>query len=134
MIALTREALEIMEREAVAAYPLECCGLLVGTDDAFLRAEPSRNMVEGRDRFEVDPALRFRLMRALEGGPHRIVGHYHSHPDGLARPSETDLSMAWEPDLLWVIVPVSRGRAGAAACFRVDADGRGFSPVPMALA
>lgn len=134
MIRLPPELLAEMRRLAEAAYPEECCGLLVGRREAeaivVFRLAPSPNVAEGdrRRTFEVSPQVRFDLMRELQGGAEEIVGHYHSHPDGAAEPSATDLAMAWEPDLAWVILAVP----GDAAAFRVD-EGQGFRPVPLAV-
>lgn len=104
-----------------AAYPSEACGLLVGHDDSVdaartvtvSRVEPSTNVAEGDDRshFEVDPALRLRLQKDLRGGPERVIGLYHSHPNSGAQPSSTDLAAAWEPDLVWLVTSVIDGQA-----------------------
>lgn len=114
-------------REAERSYPNECCGLLVGRSNVseecvVTRVEPSANVAESgiRDRFEVDPALRFRIMRELGDGPLRIIGHYHSHPDHPAEPSAHDLEMAFEPELVWLIVGVAAGRAGPATAHVID--------------
>lgn len=120
---LTRIRLPVVMRRGLlaplrAAYPREGCGLLVGRleggagDTVRITAvHPTANVHDsGRpDRFEVDPAVRIRLMRALRGGPDALVGHVHSHPDAPAVPSETDRHHAFEPDLIWLIV----GLAGA---------------------
>ena len=121
MIELARAHLAALARAAEEAYPEECCGLLVGTLEGghrrVTRIAPSANVAEGdrRRRFEVDPRLILKFQRELRGGAERLVGHYHSHPDGPAAPSATDLEMAWEPDLAWLIVPVAAGRAGPPA-------------------
>jgi proteasome lid subunit RPN8/RPN11 len=116
---------------AEAAYPHECCGLLAGHGDgagglAVTRVAPSANVCEtrSRDRFEVDPRVRFELMRELDGGPDRIIGHYHSHPDHPAIPSRQDLDMAFEPDLVWLILSVMKGSAGEATAHLLDRDQR----------
>jgi proteasome lid subunit RPN8/RPN11 len=100
------------------AYPGECCGLIVGhsTPDghiAVTRIVPSANVANppGNDRFEVAPKVRFDTMRELVGSNERIVGHYHSHPDQPAKPSPTDLAMAFEPELIWLITHVAKGQA-----------------------
>jgi [CysO sulfur-carrier protein]-S-L-cysteine hydrolase len=117
---------------AEAAYPRECCGLLAGrtTPGGILvtRVVASRNTADGdqRDRFEVDPQVRFDLMRALEGSDERLVGHYHSHPDHPAIPSATDRRMAHEPDLVWLITAVAAGRATATRAWRPVAKVSGF--------
>ena len=124
-------------REAVeAAYPEEGCGLLIGRRDGqrilVARAIASANLAEDRQhRFEVDPRLRLGLQRALRGGPEDIVGHFHSHPDGRAEPSEADLQSAYEPALVWLIASVERGRQVALKGFRVAADRSRFEPAPL---
>ena len=125
-----------------AAYPAEACGLLVGRTEGrgllVTRVAASANLAaaEGRaDRFEIDPRLRFQLMRELgEDGPERLIGHYHSHPDHPARPSKTDRAMAWEPELVWVITAVTAGRAARTRAYRVDPGGGGFRALALITA
>lgn len=108
-------------------YPEESCGLLVGRRLAcgtveVSEAHPGANVadVARHRRFEIDPALRFRLMRTLAGGTETIVGHYHSHPDQPAVPSGHDLAMAFEPELVWLITSITAGQAAETAAFRID--------------
>lgn len=116
---------------AERAYPEECCGLLIGSrsegavhiDEA---AESANVAGDRRRRFEIDPALRLMLMRKLRGGGSGIVGHYHSHPDGPAEPSAHDAAMAFEPELIWLLVPVRRGEAAAPGAFLFDAGAGSF--------
>jgi proteasome lid subunit RPN8/RPN11 len=100
-----------VERIALGAAPLEACGLLEGTIQGsqykVTAIHPSQNMAsEPADRFEVDPRLLLRLQKDLRGGPTALVGIYHSHPRGPAAPSATDLAMAWQLELVWVITAV----------------------------
>jgi proteasome lid subunit RPN8/RPN11 len=90
------------------AYPLECCGLLEGSETpigwrvdvvheaANLAETPSR-------RFLIDPKLQFHLLRSLRGSGRRIIGCFHSHPGGEAMPSEEDRRQARETGFLWLI-------------------------------
>lgn len=128
---------------AEAAYPEEGCGLLAGRDAAdgtsvVTRLAESVNVADGdrRRTFEVDPKVRFDLMRTLEGdaGGERILGHYHSHPDHPAEPSATDLGMAFESDLVWLIVGVEAGRATALRGFRLNAAADGFEEIEVTTA
>jgi proteasome lid subunit RPN8/RPN11 len=118
VILLPPALLGRIEAAARAAYPEECCGLLIGfrEPDGRLRVTqvaPSDNIVPPprRDRFEVDPAVRFATVRRLRGSREEIVGHYHSHPDGPARPSAHDAAQAYEPELAWLIVAVAGDRS-----------------------
>jgi proteasome lid subunit RPN8/RPN11 len=138
VIVLPRPLRDQIVRFAEHAYPEECCGLLIGHDDGrarvtVTRVAPSRNVAEGRERdsFEVDPQLRFDLMRELNHGPDRIIGHYHSHPDNPARPSARDRAMAWEPELIWVIVSVREGRVSQVAAHLLEPLARRFREIPI---
>ena len=118
MILLPAALLRRIEVAAQAAYPEECCGLLIGFRESeggvqITRVEESANVAppSRRDSFEVDPALRFATMRRLRAGREEIVGHYHSHPDGPARPSGRDAAQAYEPELVWLIVAIAGDRS-----------------------
>lgn len=138
MIRAPRALLDRIRALAVAAYPCECCGLLLGrplgADDLVLTdIAPSRNVTRGspRDSFEVDPALRLRLSRSLRGGAETIVGHYHSHPDRPATPSQRDAGAAWEPDLIWLIVAVTAAGSSELAAFRFEPPRNAFRPLTI---
>lgn len=138
MITMSAHMLRAIEAAAESAYPEECCGLLAGhrqpSDDLVItRVQPSPNVAGGdrRRRFEVDPQVRFDLMRAVEKGPDGIVGLYHSHPDHPAEPSAHDLSMVYEPDLVWLITAVEKGRAVGTTAHALSEDGSRFVEVKL---
>ncbi|MBT5676877.1 MAG: M67 family metallopeptidase [Rhodospirillaceae bacterium] len=146
MLLLKREDLKQIADQAEAAYPLEACGLLAGFHSAdgdivVTQVAPSKNVAEPaqNDRFEIDPEMRLSLMRelragapkALKGAGRSIIGHYHSHPDGTARPSATDLSMAWEPDLVWLITAVVDGQAVQSTAHLLSEGGTRFNDIGL---
>jgi len=139
-VLLSPAQLQAIERAAEAAYPEEACGLLVGRAGPggawqVNAVEASANVAEPprTRRFEVDPRLRLRLERELRDGPDAIIGVYHSHPNGSAAPSETDISMIFEPDMIWLITAVTDGRAGATMAYRPTEDGAAFRPLGLDL-
>lgn len=138
MIRVPPPLLAEIEAAALAAWPEEACGLLVGREDGdglrVTRVAASPNVAEGdrRRRFEVSPQLRFDLMRELRGGADRLIGHFHSHPDGPAVPSAHDRERAFEPDLIWLILPVSQHGAGRARVWQADAEATaGFREIAL---
>ena len=151
MIVIPRDVLRQIVAAAEAAYPAECCGLLAGrprpngTIDV-IRAHPSDNLGKAPDRFEIDPRLWVDLARALGRGPTKVVGLYHSHPDGPAQPSAIDLEAAWGEELIWVIVSVAgnpaeetradapRGQAVHVTAHILDHGGQQFREVPLRTA
>jgi proteasome lid subunit RPN8/RPN11 len=122
---------------AEATYPEEVCGLLVGRQSGentlLTRAVHSINVADGdrRRRFEVDPKVRFDVMRTLEGTDDSIVGHFHSHPDQPAEPSSFDREMIFEPGFLWLIVSVVDGQAVQVGCFRPTSRPKQFRRVSL---
>lgn len=140
MIVLEPGQMAEITAAAEAAYPEECCGLLVGSGAGppepgyrVSRVVVSENKaLGGRDtRFEVDPALRLALQRQLRGGPDSVIGLFHSHPDGAAEPSPRDLDSAWEPELVWLIVAVSAGRVTRAAAHVLVNNNTRFDEIPL---
>lgn len=134
-IRLTAEQAETIRREGARAYPAECCGLLIGSIEQGERrvAEvvPVRNDRRGEDGrrgFRISPEAYWRLERRARLAGRKIVGVYHSHPDGPADPSEADVEDAWTR-LSYLILEVTDGRPGALRSW-TPRDGRaGFRPL-----
>jgi proteasome lid subunit RPN8/RPN11 len=123
---------------ARAAWPKECCGLLVGrdTDDgaALLveRVIPSPNIAAPSEtKFEIEPALRIKLEKELRGTQSRIIGHYHSHPDGPPLPSPTDALQIYEPELIWLIIGSEENGQAELAAFVPVSEGKSFTPLSL---
>lgn len=135
MMRLPADLAARLARLAEAAWPDEACALLVGDEDAIREILPAANVAaDKRKGFEIDPATQFALRRRLRENPDQglLIGHWHSHPNGRAEPSQMDAAMAYEADLLWLISPVQDGRAGAPAAFRPRQAG-GFTQVDLQI-
>lgn len=116
-----------MLEEARRAAPEECCGLLLGRDGVIAEARPAANIApERRRRFEIDPQALVDAYRAARSGEAQIIGYYHSHPMGPAKPSAVDQAMAARDGKVWAIV----GETGIA--FWRD-DEEGFEPLSYAM-
>lgn len=135
-LLLTKAQGKALRDHAVTAYPRECCGLLIGRDEAgdarVTQVVPSVNLdpAGGARAFEVDPALILSWHKRLRGGAERILGHYHSHPNEPARPSPTDLERAWDPGMVWLILSVGRGKLTELGAFQYEEEGQGTKGSP----
>ena len=141
MIVLPPLLLKQICDAAEAAFPEECCGLIVGRVAAPGRVLASRlaaseNVADDdrQRRFEVDPRIRLRLEQELRGGPERVVGVYHSHPGHRAQPSARDLTLAYEPDLVWLITSVIDGQAVQTTAHALEPAGRQFHEILLRTA
>ena len=88
--------------------PDECCGLLVGMADQVDEAVRTPSVERSPNRYQVDPAAHFALIKRLRGSDRTIVGAYHSHPRSVAEPSLSDIGEAYDPEFLYVIVSLAR--------------------------
>lgn len=114
-----------------AAFPREACALLVGDQDLRIaEIVPAANVATDPEReFELDPAVHIATLRRLResGGTNRIIGHWHSHPNGRDEPSAKDAAMIGDPGLVWLITAVHDGRALPVRAFQAVAAGDGFA-------
>jgi proteasome lid subunit RPN8/RPN11 len=104
-LLLADDLREQIAREARAAFPRECCGLIEGDALRVAALHPARNISEDADRFEIDPADHFRALRMARANGRAIIGCYHSHPNGRAEPSARDGD--GEDGFLWLIAAIS---------------------------
>lgn len=124
---VTSGVMATLREEAARAAPEECCGLLLGEGERITEARPAENVADDRrTRFEIDPkALLAAYKAAREGGP-KVIGYYHSHPDGHPVPSATDCDHASGDSRLWAIV------SGGRIAFWRDGEA-GFTPIEVTV-
>ncbi len=104
---------------ARAEAPNEACGLIAGTGAAAERGLatrwlPARNRAASPLRYEVHPDDLVRAVLALDDAGEVIWAIVHSHVRSPARPSPTDVSLAFYPDALYVLVSLSPTEADPA--------------------
>ena len=133
-VVLSPPAVAELRRLAVAAYPDEGCGVLVGATGATLQVTAvtcgSNLAARARDRFELDPLDILHAERQARRAGLDVVGFWHSHPDHPAEPSGLDTERAW-PDYLYVIVSTSARGTGDLRGWILSPDGDGFREVRM---
>ena len=92
------------------AYPRECCGVLLGTEDyRILEGRPLNNRVREDAallHFQMDPLEIYRLEREAEEKGLCCLGFYHSHPDHAAVPSRED-QQYMIPEQFYLIISVT---------------------------
>lgn len=105
---------------ALAAWPREACGLLEGPDAsrvtavvrcANLHDDPER-------RYTIDPEAFLRAEHTARVRGRAIVGTWHSHPHGDARPSATDIEQAW-PGWSYLIAGVTNEGMRELRCWSI---------------
>jgi proteasome lid subunit RPN8/RPN11 len=98
--------------QARAEYPNEACGVIVGDRAAAaggtaLRFEPTRNKAGSPYRYEIHPDDLLRLTIETDDADEVFWAIVHSHVRSPARPSPTDVGLAFYPDALHVLVSLA---------------------------
>ncbi len=138
MITISRDNICKLAEHSTKKWPEEACALLIGRRNAVshcnvTRIEISENISDRPEIwFEIDPGLRIGLERELRDKTEEIVGVFHSHPSGPARPSTTDADMVIERHLFWVIGDLSDGQWLTMNAFQPMHD-QGFRQVPLTI-
>lgn len=131
--------LELVEREALAAYPEECCGALLGhlggqqpwwaqVREVAVAANSATD--RRRERYVIDPTHLLGIQKEARQRGLDVVGYYHSHPDHGPIPGRFDLESAWH-GVGYLILAVDEGRVTDVKCWRLESDGKSFHEVDI---
>jgi len=130
-IAMTHTAMHKIRVHAMEAYPEECCGILMGNEEAegkevydVYRIGNAKEENRTR-RFLITPEEYRRGEAAAAAEGLAVMGFYHSHPDHPARPSQFDLDHAW-PWCSYVIAAVEQRIPAAVKSWVLKEDRSGF--------
>ena len=96
---------EAMIRHSLSAAPLEACGLVAaGSEERAVMAYCLTNLDASPVSYTLDPSEHIRALHHAERNGWHLAAVFHSHPDGPAVPSATDVAKALEPEWLYFIV------------------------------
>lgn len=141
MIKIPADVLRGIYDTAEAAYPYECCGVLIGTTDekadrtvhTFRRCK-NNNKERAADRYDMDPLDFMRAEREFEKSSWEIIGIYHSHPDHPSRASQTDTDRAVEIMAYgwsYIIVSVQNGKMASVQSWVLNETEKRFYEEPL---
>jgi proteasome lid subunit RPN8/RPN11 len=116
MLRLTLEQRRRIEEHARRELPNECCGILLGTRTADTKTVSEvlvcRNAASNpRTRYEIAPKELVAAQKEARSTGVEIIGFYHSHPNGPAEPSQTDLREAYWVGCSYAILALNSGAA-----------------------
>ena len=119
MFAIEKHYIDEMIAHARQEAPLECCGVLGGRDGRVLKLYQATNAEHSRYRYNIGSQELFRINRECEKNGWQFLAIYHSHPDGAAYPSPTDVERASWPESLYFIVSLSSPEKPEVRAFRI---------------
>ena len=127
MVILSQREFDRFRVQAEAAYPEECCAILLGNRDGEVRwvsrVVPALNVHEDPDhRYEIAPQALITAQRKAREEGLEILGFAHSHPDAAAAPSATDLEQAYWLGCTYGIASVEDGAFRGLRFYRLDGE------------
>lgn len=113
VLDIRRNEIQKFFYHAAAAYPKECCGILLGSKkdgkvEEIYQARNADAIDRQRLHFVINPLEIYRIEKEAEKRKKRIIGFYHSHVDCPAVLSAED-ERSMIPGLLYMIISVING-------------------------
>lgn len=110
-ISITQEAYDSLLSQALKESPKEACGYLLGLDNSLVVENfPMTNIDKSEEHFSFDPKEQFAALNHARKKNFRIIGNWHSHPNTPSRPSQEDIRLAYDKNILYFILSLKDGQ------------------------
>ncbi len=127
MISIPQSIINGIIQQALTELPNEACGLLTGKENLVIKQHPLTNTDHSPEHFSFDPREQFAVLNEARKENQQIIANYHSHPATPARPSQEDIRLAYDPNIIYIIVSLA-GEEPDIKAFRIK-DGESQSVV-----
>lgn len=107
MILIPKHIIDGIIAQAKNELPNEACGLLIGKNNEVTKQYPMTNIDHSPEHFSFDPTEQFQVLRSARTNELEIIANYHSHPETPSRPSVEDIRLAYDPNIVYLIVSLA---------------------------
>ncbi len=108
-----------MVEHAKKESPLECCGILGGKNHSVEKAFELKNAEESPIRYSMAAQEQLRMFEEMEKESIDMIAIYHSHPHTIPFPSETDVKLAFYPEVVSIIISSMEEQNPEVKAFRI---------------
>ena len=122
MIKIPKPIYIAMIEHARKESPLECCGILSGKDGIVQKSFELRNAEQSPIRYSMSPRDQLGIFEEMDREALEMVAIYHSHTHTIPFPSETDVRLAFYPEVFSVIISLKEEKNPLVKAFRVQKD------------
>lgn len=106
-ITIDKDVVDEIVRQARRQLPDEACGYLLGKGTRVTAQYPMTNADHSPRHFSFVPREQFEAVRFARKERLDVVGNWHSHPASPSRPSDEDIRLAYDPDILYFILSIA---------------------------
>lgn len=115
MVYISRNDVDNIFKYCISMAPKEACGLLagdiVGEDRYIKKVYMLENIDDSETHFSMEPKEQIKAIKDMRELGLKMIGNFHSHPKSLAIPSAEDIRLAYESDVIYMIVSLAQGEA-----------------------
>ena len=119
MIRIPKSIFNGMVEHAKKESPLECCGILGGKDHTVGKVFELQNAEKSPIRYSMAPQEQLKVFEEMEKESIDMIAIYHSHPHTIPFPSETDVKLAFYPEVVSVIISLMEEQYPVVKAFRI---------------
>lgn len=120
MIQIPEGIYRRMIEHAKQESPLECCGILSGKAQTVERAFELQNAEKSPTRYSISPLEQLKVFEEMEKESLEMIAVYHSHTHTIPFPSETDVKLAFYPDISSVIISLKDEKDPVVKAFQIS--------------
>lgn len=119
-VKILTQVYEDMVGHCRSAVPEEACGLLAADSGGrAVRAYRLTNLDASPVSYTLDPSEHIKALHDAEAQGWHLAAVFHSHPNGPAIPSRTDVAKALEPEWLYIIIGLMEPGGPSVRGFRI---------------
>lgn len=116
---ITRSIINDLLSHAREGYPNEVCGLMAGRDGIVSRIFRTTNIEKSSVSYMMEPTEQFRAFKDMRTDGLELMAIYHSHPTSPAYPSQTDVRLAYYPEVAYVIASMQKAGSPEIRGFKI---------------
>ena len=106
-MTIEREVFEKIVAQAREELPNESCGYLLGIDDTVTENYRMTNADHSSEHFSFIPHEQFAAVKYARNNGLKVLANWHSHPSTPSRPSQEDIRLANDPNILYLILSLA---------------------------
>ena len=104
---IERDVFERIVAQAREELPNESCGYLLGKDDTMTENYRMTNADHSPEHFSFIPQEQFAAVKYARNNGLKVLANWHSHPSSPSRPSQEDIRLANDPNILYLILSLA---------------------------
>ena len=119
MVRIPQSIYQRMIEHAQKEWPLECCGILSGKEKTVKKVFELKNTEESPVQYSMSPRDQLKVFGEMERDSMEMIAIYHSHPHTIPFPSETDVKLAFYPDISSIIISLKEHENPVIKAFQI---------------